>query len=105
MITIASARKLVLAMDGIQEKPHLNNASFRYRNKILVTLDEEKQRASIKLSPEDQDVFCLVDKQIIYPVPNKWGLQGWTFVELKLVPRAMFVDILKVAHQEFSKSK
>lgn len=105
MITIATARKLILAMDGILEKPHFNTVSFRFRNKILLTLDEEKQRACVKLTPEDQDVFCLVDKQIIYPVPNKWGVQGWTFVELRLVPRAMFVNILKVAHQEFSNSK
>ena len=54
------------------------------------------------LTPEDQSVFILYNKTIIYPVPNKWGLKGATYVELKLVNRTMLSDAMKQAYLKAS---
>jgi hypothetical protein len=35
---------------------------------------------------------------MIYPVPNKWGLQGWTFVELSRVSEELLRDALTTAY-------
>jgi hypothetical protein len=51
----------------------------------------------LKLSPVDQSAFCLFDKTVIYAVPNKWGKQGWTFVELRKVKKEMLMDALTTA--------
>jgi hypothetical protein len=40
-------------------------------------------QAWLNLSLADQDVFSAFNKTIIFPVPNKWGRQGWTLVDLK----------------------
>jgi len=61
-------------------------------------LNLEHFRACIKLSPVDQDVFCAFDKDIIYPVPNAWGKQGWTLVNLKKIRKDMFMDALTSAY-------
>jgi hypothetical protein len=50
------------------------------------------------LSLVDQSVFCAFDKAVIYPVPNKWGKQGATFVELKKVRKTMLKDAMTQAH-------
>lgn len=50
------------------------------------------------LSKLDQSVFPAFDKTIIYPVPNKWGLKGATYIELKKVRKSMLKDALKVAY-------
>jgi hypothetical protein len=47
----------------------------------------------------------LFNKEIIYPVPNKWGKQDWTLIELTTVPKAMFIDAIKTAYDEVALKK
>ncbi|WP_262708217.1 hypothetical protein [Flavobacterium cupreum] len=35
---------------------------------------------------------------IFYPVPNKWGKQGWTFTDLAKVPAEMFHDAMLLSY-------
>lgn len=87
-------RELALSFPEATEAPHFEKTSFRVKNKIFATLDLKKNLACIRLSPIDQDVFSVFDNQIIYPVANKWGKQGWTLVELNKVRKDLFKDIL-----------
>lgn len=96
-------RQLALSFPGTMESPHFEKTSFRVNKKIYATLDVKKKLACIKLSAIDQSVFCAYDKMIIYPVPNKWGQQGWTFVELRNVKKNMLKDILSTAYTEVLK--
>jgi predicted DNA-binding protein (MmcQ/YjbR family) len=98
MVTLDAFRELALSLPGTVELPHFEKTSFRINKKIYATLDSTKQQACLKLSPIDQSVFCLVDKTIIYPVPNKWGKQGWTFFELKKIKKSLLKDALKTAY-------
>ena len=85
-----------MAMDfpGAEEKPHFEKSSFRVKNKIFATLDTEAKRACLKLSLVDQSVFCSIDKDIIYPVDNKWGKQGWTLIELGKIRKSILKEAL-----------
>jgi len=105
MVNIETFRELALSFPDSIESPHFEKTSFRVKKKIFVTLSPEKDIACLKLSPIDQSVFCAFDKTIIYPVPNKWGKQGWTFVNLKKVRKAMLKDALTTAYQETIKKK
>ena len=100
MVSIKAFRELALSLPETIELPHFENASFRVKKKIFVTLSERNRRACVKLSEVNQSVFSLVDKAIIYPVPNKWGKQGWTFIELKKVRKEMLMDALTAAYCE-----
>jgi hypothetical protein len=64
-----------------------------------------KNQACIKLSEIDQDVFSMVDKSVIFPVDNKWGKQGWTFIEMGKVSNELFVDALTCAYCEVAPKK
>ncbi len=98
MVTIPMFRKMALSFSEAVELPHFENASFRVAKKIFATLSEKNRRACVKLSQVDQSVFSAFDKTIIYPVPKKWGKQGWTFVELRKVRKDMLKDILTTAY-------
>ncbi len=98
MVSIAAFRKLALSFPGVEEVPHFEKTSFRIKKKIIVTLSEADKRITLKLPPIEQSVFCTYNKSVIYPVPNKWGQQGWTHVELQTVPKAMLADALTVAY-------
>ena len=105
MVSISTFRELALSFPEATEEPHFEKTSFRVKKKIFATFDEAKNRACIKLSEIDQDVFSSVEKTIIFPVPNKWGKQGWTFIEMKKVRREIFVDALTTAYCEVAPKK
>ena len=96
MVTHKQFTKAALAFPDAIEAPHFEKISFRIRKKIFATLDIKLSRACIKLSETDQSVFCI--SPAIYPVPNKWGKQGWTFIELKIVNKDLCMDALHTAY-------
>lgn len=98
MISSKHFRELALSFAEAVELPHFENTSFRVNKKIFASLSEKDKRACLKLSLVDQSAFTTFDKKAIYPVPNKWGKQGWTFVELSKVKKEMIVDALTTAY-------
>ncbi len=105
MVDIASFKNMALSFPETVELPHFEKASFRVKNKIFATLDTVNQKACLKFSEIDQSVFCAIDAEMIYPVDNKWGKQGWTFVELKKVKKSLLKDALSKAHMEVASAK
>lgn len=91
-----------LSFPGVTEEPHFDKTSFRIKKKIFATLNVKEDRATIKLSLQQQDLFCLYDSKVMYPVPNKWGAQGWTHINLKTVPKEMCQEALAEAYEEVS---
>jgi predicted DNA-binding protein (MmcQ/YjbR family) len=105
MVNIESFKTLALSFPGVIEHAHFEKTSFRVNKKIFATLSEDKRLVCLKLSEIDQSVFCAFDKSIIYPVNNKWGKQGWTFIDLKKIRKDMLADALATAYQEVQKQK
>lgn len=100
MTTIDDLRTLALSFPEATEEPHFEKTSFRVRKKIFAAYDQKNNRTTIKLSEIDQDVFSIADKHGIYPVPNKWGKQGWTQIDMSKVNKDLFTDALTTAYCE-----
>jgi hypothetical protein len=77
----------------MQQKSHILR-KLLFNKKIFATFDEKNNRTVLKLNEIDQSVFCASSEMIFYPIPNKWGKQGWTIVELSKVRPEMFEDAL-----------
>ena len=105
MVSIDTYKQLALTFPEVYEAPHFDKASFRVRKKIFTTLDVENNRACIRLSEIDQNVFSSYDKSVFFPIPNKWGKLGWTFINLKKVKKSMLVDALKTSYCEVAPKK
>lgn len=103
MVTLQQFRELALALPETEELPHFAITSFRFKKKIFSTLWGKEKRAMLKLSVVDQSIFCAFDKTVFYPVPNKWGKQGATFVELGKVRKDMLTDALTCAYKGVNK--
>ena len=105
-MTIEEFRELALSFPGTVEAPHFDRTAFKVVNtNIFATLHENSRTANLKFSENDQSVFCSFDKDTVYPVPNKWGLHGWTTFELKNAPKELMLDALDTAYKEVFKSK
>jgi hypothetical protein len=96
---------MALSFPETNEEPHFEKTSFRVRKKIFATYDETKNRACLKLTEADQDIFSLAAPGIIYPVDNKWGKQGYTLVELAKVRKKLFSDALISAYKAVAPPK
>jgi hypothetical protein len=97
MISLSIAKQLVLSLPEVEEKSHFERPDFRVNNKIFASLHEDKFCMMVKLSVNDQSVFCAFDETIIYPVPGGWGRKGATLVNLKKVKKSMLLDALTTA--------
>ena len=73
-------RALALALPGTTEKPHFNRTAFRARRQFA-TLAPDGASANLLLTPDEQEHWCTLS-DAVSPVPNKWGQQGWTTLDL-----------------------
>ena len=94
MVSIQRFMDLAASLAEGAPTPHFEKLAYRSNKKIFVTLSEAEARACLRLSAEDQSVFCAIDPDMIYPVPNKWGTQGWTIIELRHVTVSILRDAL-----------
>ena len=98
MIKTDRFRQIALTFPEATETPHFDIVSFKVKGKIFTTLNVSENRATVKFSLEDQDLFCLFDKNIVYPVPNKWGKMGWTHINLTLANEEICLEALAAAY-------
>lgn len=101
-MTFDEIRAYCLSLESVIEKPHFDRTSFRSK-KIFLTHIPGTSQFNLKLTPEDQDLFSLPNKSVIYPVSNKWGLQGWTTIEFSQLDDDTLIQIIETAYQAASK--
>lgn len=105
MISEKTLFKIALSFPESSEQAHFEKKSFRVNKKIFATYDANTKLVCIKLNEIDQNVFSSYDSSIIYPVPNKWGKQGWTFINLTKVSKDLFTDALTTAYTTVAPKK
>lgn len=81
MATFQDLENSAINLPEVTLEPHFEKISFRVKKKIFITFDEQKMTATFKLSLSEQTFFS--QHNGIAPVPNKWGEQGWTVVEVE----------------------
>lgn len=100
MADLQIARQIALSQPDAEEFQHFDHPAFRIRKgKIFATLWPKENRMMVKLTPIDQSVFYSFDASVFYPVPNKWGLDGATFIDLSKVRTDMLEDAIQLAWQ------
>lgn len=96
---IEHIRSIVSQFPEVTEEPHFEKISFRVKKKIFATCPPDGSTLTVKLSPEDQNVFSL-DRTKIHPLANKWGNQGWTIAYTEKLDIEQLTDLLKTAYCE-----
>ena len=96
MADAADLRRMALALPGTTEAPHFDRAAFKVA-RIYVTLAADGLSANLKFSPDEQEFKCMMVPEAFAPVPNAWGRQGWTTVELARLGLAELANALEIA--------
>ena len=85
---------LALSFPGTEEQAHFDRIGFRVSaRRMFATYLSKDNSANVFLTPAEQSVFCQMDPENIFPVPNKWGERGATTFDLNNVSE----DILREA--------
>jgi hypothetical protein len=106
MITGEEFMDLALSFHGAGQKPHFDRIGFNVAGKrMFATYLAKDNTANIFLTAAEQAVFCKMDTDNIYPVPNKWGTNGATTFELNRVPKEFVQEALLSAYNEILKGK
>jgi hypothetical protein len=106
MIGMKAFRDLALSFPNTEQVPHFERIGFKIIGmRMFATYLEKNNSANIFLTPAEQLVFCRIDKENIYPVPNKWGEKGATTFELNSVAKELVLEALLSAYNEIIKTK
>ena len=85
MSTVEQARALALELPETEEASHFGKADFRVAGKVFGSLPRPG-RMNLRLDPAEQAALVATSPEAFEPAPGSWGRQGWTGVELALVP-------------------
>ena len=100
MISGALFAEMALSFPGTEQVPHFERIGFKVTGRrMFATYLEKDNTANIFLTPDEQAVFCQIDKGV-YPVPNKWGEKGATTFELKSVTKHILMEALLSAYNK-----
>ena len=71
---------------------------------MFATYFDKDNTANIFLTPQEQVVFCQIDPDNIYPVPNKWGEKGATTFDLNRIEKEIVLEALLSAYNNVVQS-
>lgn len=97
---------MALSFQGVEQKAHFDRIGFKAKGKrMFATYLSKNHTANIFLRPEEQKLFCEMNKMDIYPVPNKWGEKGATTFDLNNVTKEWVLEALLSAYNDTLKPK
>lgn len=105
MTNFSTLSSYALSLPETTEEPHFEKRSYRVKKKIFATVSMDEGFFVVKLTALQQSVFCKWDESACHPVPNKWGLQGWTRVYFEKVEEDFLKDIVKTSYSNVAPKK
>lgn len=105
MTNFSLLNEYALSLPEAVQEPHFEKRSYRVKKKIFATAGEQEEFFVVKLTEMQQSVFCKWDESACHPVPNKWGLQGWTRVYFEKVDEDFLKDIVKTSYSNVAPKK
>jgi len=96
MATAAEVRKLALSLEGTTTHPHFERTAFKVR-RIYATLAGDGLSLNVKLTPDEQAFKTMLAPDIYTAIPNGWGRQGWTTIDLARIGTEELEAVLRMA--------
>ncbi len=99
MLSPEETKQLALSLEGTGEQPHFDRTAFTVKKKIFATLSEKQKTLNLKFTPQVQFIFCPPQSDVIFAIPNGWGRQGWTTINLDKANKKLVKSALEEAYK------
>jgi uncharacterized protein YdhG (YjbR/CyaY superfamily) len=91
-------RRIALSLPHATEAAHMGHPDFRVGGKIFATLGYPRRGwATVKLTPEQQELFVRTQATTFTPAQGAWGLAGSTTVRLASAGRRALEEAVRLA--------
>jgi len=91
-------RRLILALQDVDEQKHMSHPDFRVRGRIIATLGRPDARwAIVKLTPKQQDMLISSRPDAYRPASGAWGRRGSTLLLLEAVQEEEAAQAIRMA--------
>lgn len=77
-------KRIARSLEGTMSAPHFDRTAFKVV-RTYATLAADGLSLNLKLTPDEQEFKMLMAPQIFTAIPNAWGRQGWTTVDLAAI--------------------
>lgn len=88
---------LIESLPGVTVKDHHGGDGYCANTHMFITVWHDRNEANVRLSPTDQKRYLSIDGEGFEEIPNAWGKQGWTKINLDSVDRKTLEAALKSA--------
>lgn len=99
MIKLEEVKAIALSFKGTDEKPHFERTAFTVKKKIFATLSFKDATLNLRFTPQVQMIFCPPQSDVIFAIPNGWGKQGWTTIDLNKATKKLVKAALEEAYR------
>lgn len=95
-VTAEGARRLLLALPGVEEGPCYGTPGFRVRRKFLARLKDDGRTLVVKCGFDERDLRLRADPEVYFTTDHYWGYPT-VLVRLERVARDDLRDLLERA--------
>jgi hypothetical protein len=97
-MTPAAFAKLALAHEGVTQGAHGGHPDFRAGGKVFASLGfKGPDSATVKLTPEQQEMLVAAEPAIFSAVTGRWGQRGYTMIHLPAADATTMKSALAMA--------
>ena len=98
-MTRARFRKLVLALEGVEERPHMDRTAYRTKRKVFVTVGEDS-RVNLLVAPEDKRTALLeAFPEAVFSLGG-WTRLGFVAVDLDTIDETLLRELVTEAWRD-----
>ena len=98
-MTPARFKKLVLSLEGVTERPHMDRAAFRTKRKIFATLGDDK-RVNLMVQPAERRDGLIASFPETFFSLGGWSRLGYVAVDLASVDEELLRELVTDAWQD-----
>lgn len=90
--------QFILTLEGVTQKKHFEREAFSAK-RIFATISLKEMTLNVKLTPNEQKIFCQVKYACVQKIANKWGEQGWTTIYYNQAENSLLREIIYSAYE------
>jgi len=98
MVSLDTFKTLAADLPGTEEALHFKLLVFGVRRKNYATFDPRSGQLSLRLPHADPGRVAAIGRNLLAPVPGKYGDEGWATVDMDRIEKTEFVRLLETAH-------
>jgi hypothetical protein len=95
-VTFTIARRLLLALPGVEEGPCYGTPGFRVRGRLLARVWEDGETLVVKCGDDELDFWLQADPEVFFLTDHYRGY-GYVLVRLPRVTRPVLQELLEAA--------